>query len=201
MKFNLILSISLCMFVCTLCHHAWSTSLDEIPRHRKIEDCESIASVAKNFKFGPAGQEKSLGFPFDDIGRVGYNGFTFIVGKRIKELHDGGLLEKGTRKAVLREIIESNSTKTKETEWHNAYINYGALQEDEPDLDLDLLLAAFSVCRLTGDMDDITPFLKFAKVCFGSDPEAMPGDDSDSIAESMYSENLTDEQRQRFGSS
>lgn len=168
----------------------YGNSLDKIPFVRSVEDCQSIAATAQNLK---------LGFPFNDVSRVKYNGFTYIIGKQIQELNNASLLDESNIKNTLQDIINVNSNRTKKEDWLNSYVNYGALQIEEPELELDLLLAAFSIASSKGIITDIEPFLKFSKVYFGSDWEAMEvGFVIDSLVELEINKDLTPEQRQKF---
>ncbi len=164
-------------------------SIEKWKSIRTLENCKSIASTAKELK---------LGFPFDDVSRLRYNGFTFLVGRRIQDLNNSGLLGDANLKYILQDTINSISSKTSKEDWLNGYINYGALEMNEPELELDLLLAAITIANSSASIIDIEPFLKFSKVFFGSGSEAGMLCSIDSLVEETYNKDLTEEQHRKF---
>ncbi|MBI1391084.1 MAG: hypothetical protein GC154_21870 [bacterium] len=186
-----ILSLFMVLLVNSLC---WSDQVSdevlfaEIPKTREMSACKILADSAK---------ELGLGFPFDDPGRMKYNGFTFAIAKRIHELKQSGLLSKERRPNVLNEIISVNWKRFGDRTVEG-YTNYGALQEMTMEMDVANLFAAFVLASQNGDTEDIVPFLEFCTCYFGASGEAMPGVDHNSFAEDLYNQDLTKAQRNAF---
>ncbi|HPP02990.1 MAG TPA: hypothetical protein PLX83_20610, partial [bacterium] len=83
---------------------------------RTLEKCQELAAVARRL---------DIGFPFDQPGRLKYNGFTYLVAEKIKELDDSGLLNETKRAEVLRDIIDANWKGAKQRPY-DPYMNFGA---------------------------------------------------------------------------
>jgi len=159
-----------------------------IPRMRTMEKCQELAAVARRL---------DIGFPFDQPGRLKYNGFTYLVAEKIKELDDSGLLNETKRAEVLRDIIDANWKGAKQRPY-DPYMNFGALQEQEPDMDLAMILATFVISGNTGEIHDIVPYLDFAKITFGTGAESGKDFFIDSLVESEINKDLTPQQKMAF---
>lgn len=165
-----------------------SAYLKEIPAVRTIENCNNIVSTAEELK---------LGFPFNDAKRLRYNGFSYIIGKRIDDFQKSLLLEESKRANSLHNIIDINWKRGKKYPIEGMN-NFGALQDAEREMDVASLLASFVVAEKTGEIVNIVPYLEFVNVYFGSKSEALPGLFITSFAEEDWNSKLTIEQRQAF---
>ncbi|HOL96618.1 MAG TPA: hypothetical protein PLH79_19925 [bacterium] len=155
-------SIRKLIFLLCLCG-AVTPAISQDYRIREFEECEEIANVCTRV---------GIGFPFNQPYRLKYNGYTFVIGKRIQELSTNRFWEDTNyRKGMLRDIIHDSWKKANNLPIEG-FINYGALQEKQPDIDVSLLLAAMVIAGHTGDIMDIEPFLEFAPVFYGTPGES-----------------------------